>query len=190
MDGAALAEGTLVDLITGGGRVLDDEEKRVLGAILARRPNARDSAAAADRSASRWARLADRVAAVGGSWAFILGFFAVLATWVVVNTQFGTLAAFDPYPFIFLNLLLSMLAAIQAPIILMSQNRASERDRIAAAHDYEVNLRAELEILSLHSKLDALRAENEARLARQQAELSMLLRAELAVHRGTLGGGG
>ena len=104
-------------------------------------------------------RLADRVAAFGGSWTFILFFLAVLAAWVVLNT--GILAhwhdAFDPYPYILLNLFLSMLAALQAPVIMMSQNRLAAQDRLQARHDYEVNLRAEIEIAALHDKLDACR---------------------------------
>jgi uncharacterized membrane protein len=98
------------------------------------------------------------VAEVGGSWKFIIIFALVLLGWMVLNTgilgQMGL--AFDPYPYIFLNLMLSTVAAIQAPIIMMSQNRQSTKDRIAAAHDYEVNLRAELEIMRLHAKIDSL----------------------------------
>jgi uncharacterized membrane protein len=107
------------------------------------------------------ARLADRVAAIGGSWGFISSFGLVLFGWMIINSpmlkSFGV--QFDPYPFIFLNLMLSMLAAIQAPIIMMSQNRQGEKDRIAAKHDYQVNLRAELEILLLHEKLEHMMGE-------------------------------
>ncbi|MDO6963172.1 DUF1003 domain-containing protein [Rhizobium alvei] len=99
-------------------------------------------------------RLADSIARVGGSWAFIIGFLTFLAFWVISNTLLLTADRFDPYPFIFLNLVLSMLAAIQAPIIMMSQNRQSERDRFMAAKDYEVNLKAEIEVLALHEKID------------------------------------
>ncbi|MDG2523575.1 DUF1003 domain-containing protein [Caulobacter segnis] len=107
-----------------------------------------------------WDGLADKVAAIGGSWGFIFGFAAALILWMGANLLLKPLGhAFDPYPFIFLNLILSTLAAIQAPIIMMSQNRQAERDRVAAEHDYVVNLRAELEILRLHDRLDALRAE-------------------------------
>jgi uncharacterized membrane protein len=105
-----------------------------------------------------WERMADQVASVGGSWTFIFGFAATLVVWVSTNLIL-TLSdrAFDPYPFIFLNLILSMIAAVQAPIIMMSQNRQAAKDRAAAEHDYVVNLRAELEIMLLHDKLDALR---------------------------------
>jgi uncharacterized membrane protein len=99
-------------------------------------------------------RLADSIARIGGSWSFIIGFIGFLALWVVANTIVLITHAFDPYPFIFLNLILSMLAAIQAPIIMMSQNRQTERDRFMAAKDYEVNLKAEIEVLGLHHKID------------------------------------
>ncbi|MFM2278512.1 MAG: hypothetical protein RLZZ444_743 [Pseudomonadota bacterium] len=99
-------------------------------------------------------RLADSIARVGGSWAFIIGFLTFLVFWVISNTLLLTADRFDPYPFIFLNLVLSMIAAIQAPIIMMSQNRQSERDRFMAAKDYEVNLKAEIEVLALHEKID------------------------------------
>jgi uncharacterized membrane protein len=99
-------------------------------------------------------RLADSIARVGGSWGFIIAFGVFLFFWVVVNTIVLFTHAFDPYPFIFLNLVLSMLAAIQAPIIMMSQNRQTERDRFMAAKDYEVNLKAEIEVLGLHQKID------------------------------------
>lgn len=103
-------------------------------------------------------RLSDRVAAVGGSWTFIMLFGAVLVMWMILNSQMLTRMrlVFDPYPYIFLNILLSTLAAIQAPVIMMSQNRQADKDRLAAAHDYEVNLKAELEILQLHEKIDEL----------------------------------
>ena len=91
-------------------------------------------------------RMADRVAEFGGSWTFISLFMVVLIGWALLNTDVLGASAFDPYPYVFLNLLLSMLAAIQAPIIMMSQNRQAARDRIAAARDYETNLRAERKI--------------------------------------------
>ncbi|WP_280151584.1 DUF1003 domain-containing protein [Piscinibacter sp. XHJ-5] len=100
-------------------------------------------------------RLADRVAEFGGSWTFIVLFMAVLVGWALLNTDVLGASAFDPYPYVFLNLLLSMLAAIQAPIIMMSQNRQAARDRIAAARDYETNLRAERKIDEL---IELLRA--------------------------------
>lgn len=137
---------------------LDPEEQRVLQAIAERAPTSRDAADIDDAQASFGDRLADRVAAVGGSWGFIIVFTLVLFAWMLLNSEvlerWGL--AFDPYPFIFLNLMLSTLAAVQAPIIMMSQNRASAKDRLAASLDYEINLRAELEIMRLHHKIDVL----------------------------------
>lgn len=124
-------------------------------------------------------RAADAVAAFGGSWRFVALFASVLLLWIGVNVALlavhGT--SFDPYPFILLNLVLSMLAAIQAPFILMSQNRQAEKDRDQAGHDYEINLKAEMEILLLHDKLDQLR-EGQWRelLALQQEQLDLLRR--------------
>ena len=118
----------------------------------------RDVSKIVDEQASFGEHLSDKVAAIGGSWKFIMVFVAVLLGWMLLNTEIvrKLSRAFDPYPFIFLNLMLSTVAAIRAPIIMMSQNRQSAKDRIAAAHDYEVNLRAELEILRLYAKIDAL----------------------------------
>lgn len=99
-------------------------------------------------------RAADKVARFGGSWKFILLFIALLIVWMIINTFFFTEEGFDPYPFILLNLVLSCLAAIQAPIIMMSQNRQAQRDRMQANEEYCTNLKAELEIQHLHSKLD------------------------------------
>ena len=125
-------------------------------------------------------RLADRVAAVGGSWGFIIGFGVILASWMGWNELTkGRPLAFDPYPFIFLNLMLSMLAAIQAPVIMMSQNRAAARDRQAAEHDYVVNLRAELEIMHLHDKVDAIRDRQLLELLKRQNEAIKLLKGQV-----------
>ncbi|RAK65586.1 DUF1003 domain-containing protein [Phenylobacterium kunshanense] len=124
-------------------------------------------------------KLADRVASVGGSWGFILGFAAALVVWMGWNVATrGVGLAFDPYPFIFLNLMLSTLAAVQAPIIMMSQNRAAKRDREAAEHDYVVNLRAELEIMHLHDKVDALRQRELLGIIKRQNESLRILRAQ------------
>lgn len=126
-----------------------------------------------------WERMADRVAAVGGSWSFIFGFALCLAAWMAVNLLLAAGGrAFDPYPFIFLNLMLSTLAAVQAPIIMMSQNRAAKRDREAAEHDYVVNLRAELEIMHLHDKVDALRQRELLGIIKRQNESLRILRAQ------------
>jgi uncharacterized membrane protein len=122
-------------------------------------------------------RLADQVAAFGGSWTFIIIFAVILAAWVLINTWIlPNRDIFDPYPFIFLNLILSMLAAIQAPVIMMSQNRQTSKDRLAAANDYEVNLKAELEIMNLHEKIDDLRMRQIETLLNQQNEQILQLR--------------
>ncbi|WP_037498046.1 DUF1003 domain-containing protein [Sphingomonas jaspsi] len=160
-------------LLTDSHDELGDEERRVLENIAAGRLTSRDADEVATERATFGERLADRVAAVGGSWHFIIAFTAVLLGWMVINTDilqhFGI--AFDPYPYIFLNLMLSTLAAVQAPIIMMSQNRQASKDRIAAQLDYETNLRAELEILRLHEKVDLLVCQ---RLDRIEARLDHL----------------
>lgn len=101
-------------------------------------------------------RTADKIATFGGSWTFIISFCIVLAVWIIGNAVILSNRAFDPYPFVFLNLILSCLAAIQAPIIMMSQNRQSERDRLTAENDYLVNLKSEIIIEDLHNKLDLM----------------------------------
>lgn len=101
-------------------------------------------------------RIADRLASFGGSWTFLISFGLMLCVWISLNSVALLQKPFDPFPFILLNLVLSCLAAIQAPVIMMSQNRQEARDRLRAEHDYRVNLKAELEIRHLHSKLDML----------------------------------
>ena len=122
-------------------------------------------------------RMADRVAAFGGSWPFILLFFFIMALWIALNSYLLILwrKQFDPYPYILLNLVLSMMAGIQAPIIMMSQNRQAQRDRLDATHDYEVNLKAELEIMALHEKMDTLREHQWEELIMMQKEQIRML---------------
>ncbi len=138
---------------------LEEGEQDALRRICSTKLIGLDAAEGAALHATRADRLADKVAAVGGSWGFIIGFAVVLLAWVLINSRvleaFG-LHPFDGYPYIFLNLLLSMLAAIQAPVIMMSQNRQAAKDRIAARHDYEVNLRAQLEIIRVQQRLEEL----------------------------------
>jgi len=120
-------------------------------------------------------RMADAMASFGGSWRFILGFLAVLALWIAVNASALLTRPFDPFPFILLNLVLSCLAAIQAPVILMSQNRQSERDRLRAEYDFRTNLKAELEVRMLHEKLDHLLSHAWQRLLEiQQLQLELM----------------
>jgi uncharacterized membrane protein len=124
-------------------------------------------------------RIADRIADFGGSWQFISIFGIVLVLWMLLNSVRFITKPFDPYPFIFLNLILSCLAAIQAPVIMMSQNRQEERDRMHAEHDYRINLKAELEIRHLHEKLDHLLMNQWQRLLEIQ-EIQMELMEEIA----------
>ncbi len=147
-----------LELLGKTSDALSPTERRVLERIHKRETTSQDMGVVHEADATFGERLSDHVAAVGGSWGFIIAFGVVLFGWMILNSQilgrFGF--SFDPYPFIFLNLMLSTLAAIQAPIIMMSQNRQADKDRAAASHDYEVNLRAELEILRLHEKVNHL----------------------------------
>ena len=112
-----------------------------------------------DQASPGWEnRLADRIASFGGSWSFILTFVGLMAVWIFINIIWYK-TAFDPYPFILLNLILSTIAALQAPIIMMSQNRKEEKDRNRAVNDYLINLKAEVEIRNMHEKLDLLMGE-------------------------------
>ncbi len=140
-----------------GAEGLSKLESKVLQSTIERKAIARNAVDAYASQRSFGDRVADGIARFGGSWAFILGFIAFLVVWTTANVWLLGREAFDPYPFIFLNLVLSMIAALQAPVIMMSQNRQSQRDRIDAAHDYAVNLKAEIEIMALHEKLDELR---------------------------------
>jgi len=159
---------------------LSTRERRVLDAVLQRIAVSRDVGREFEDRRTFGERLSDRIAAFGGSGPFILVSLAVLAAWIVVNGWWlGERRAFDPYPFILLNLVLSMLAALQAPIIMMSQNRQTARDRMDAAQDYEVNLKSEIEVRRLHDKLDELQRVHWAELLRIQEEQMALLR-ELA----------
>lgn len=138
----------------------DETERRVLLAVaehLGHRhhpPGGRPSTAGE--------RIADKVASFGGSWTFIILFCGVILAWIALNTWVLFTRAFDPYPYILLNLFLSCVAALQAPVILMSQNREAARDRQRAEEDYEVNLKAELEIKALHEKIELLAARIES----------------------------
>jgi uncharacterized membrane protein len=128
-----------------------------------------------ERSWSLGERLADRIASFGGSWAFLTCFGAFLALWIVINSIVLIVRPPDPYPFILLNLVLSCLAAIQAPIIMMSQNRQETKDRLRSQNDYQVNLKAELEIRHLHEKIDHLLSHQWDRLAQiQEIQLDLL----------------
>lgn len=152
-------------------------ERKVIEHLKNKKHISRNIAEDFDEKRTFGERIADGVAKFGGSWTFIGIFAGTLVFWVVLNSYIlaNKGNAFDPYPYILLNLFLSMLASIQAPILMMSQNRQAARDRMDAAHDYEVNLKAELEIRRLHEKLDELREEKWTQLIEiQQEQIKML----------------
>lgn len=186
MSDAAARDELARGLLNCGYEDLNPIQKSVIDLIVTETPSHAPGLARDERRFSE--RLADRVAAFGGSWAFIIGFGVALFLWMgwnVLTKVFGL--AFDPYPFIFLNLVLSTLAALQAPVIMMSQNRQSVTDRKAAEYDYVVNLRAELEILRLHDKLDALRGEELMALVLVQNDRLERLTREVAALSGERG---
>jgi uncharacterized membrane protein len=170
---------------------LPEVEQRVVQNFNERRHVSRDTNQEFETKLTFGQRLADKVAAFGGSWTFIMIFGVILAFWVMLNSLLlaRSGSAFDPFPYILLNLFLSMLAAIQAPIILMSQKRMAAKDRLDAAHDYEVNLKAELEILGVHEKLDELSEKKWADLIVIQQEQIRLLTL-LVQHPGVAGKNG
>ncbi|MBV9211064.1 MAG: DUF1003 domain-containing protein, partial [Acidobacteria bacterium] len=139
--------------------LLPEREQRVIRRVIEGRHVTHDTNLEFDEKLTFGQRVADRVAAFGGSWTFIMLFTLSLVAWVALNSYILARRgeSFDPYPYILLNLFLSMIAALQAPVIMMSQNRQAAKDRLDAAHDYEVNLKAELEIRALHEKVDLLR---------------------------------
>ena len=124
---------------------------------------------------SKGQQLSDKIASFGGSWTFIIIFLAILAGWILLNAVFLHNQSFDPYPFILMNLILSCIAALQAPIIMMSQNRQEEKDRKRAENDYLINLKSELEIRALHEKVDLLLQEEIKSLFKLQTEQIKLL---------------
>ena len=156
---------------------LPEREQKVIKHYEERLPISHDTNKEFETKLTFGQRLADKVAAFGGSWTFIIIFGAILLSWVLLNSFILARRndAFDPYPYILLNLFLSMLASIQAPIILMSQKRQALKDRLDAEHDYEVNLKAEFEILGLHEKIDELREGKWTDLIMMQQEQIRLL---------------
>lgn len=157
---------------------LDERARKVAEHIANKKHISRNIASEIELPSDSLAqRAADAVASFGGSWTFVILFGVTILIWMIVNTVLLSLggSTFDPYPYILLNLVLSMLAAIQAPIILMSQNRQSEKDRIRGEHDYEVNLKAEIEIMMLHEKIDQLQKTQWVELITLQREQLHLL---------------
>lgn len=153
---------------------LNDLDKEVLDSLEQQEILSRNPSEEPKTALTRGQRLADRIAAVGGSWTFIIWFAIVLIVWIVINSVALLSKPFDPFPYILLNLVLSCLAAIQAPVIMMSQNRQEARDRMHAMRDYQINLKAELEIRHLHQKLDHLLSHQWERLVEIQ-EIQMEL---------------
>jgi len=148
---------------------LPQRERHVIERVARRIAVSRDVGTSFEESRTFGERLADRIAAFGGSWTFLMLFGAAITAWVAINTLLLVRTGqqpFDPYPFILLNLFLSLMAAIQAPVIMMSQNRQAAKDRVQAGHDYEVNLKAEIEIMALHEKMDELRQKDLKELIR------------------------
>lgn len=162
--------------------LMDARTRKVARHISERKHISKNLSKEFEDTATMGQRAADVVANFGGSWTFILIFAVTLICWVILNSYIlvNYHKAFDPYPYILLNLFLSMLASIQAPIILMSQNRHAEKDRLNAEHDYEVNLKAELEIMLLHEKIDTLREHQWNALMAIQADQLKLLEKVLA----------
>ena len=156
---------------------LGERERKVLESIESRSSVARNINRDVEDKRSFGERVADKVAAFGGSWKFMGLFAGILIFWVILNSYIlaNRNETFDPYPYILLNLFLSMLAAIQAPVIMMSQNRQAARDRIDASHDYEINLKAELEIGNLHEKFDELRDRKWTELVEMQQQQMRIL---------------
>jgi uncharacterized membrane protein len=154
---------------------LTHQDRQLLGILLRKARVTRDVHKEFEAESTFGQRLSDKVAVFGGSWTFIIIFASMLIGWCVLNTVVLVSRAFDPYPYIFLNLVLSTVAALQAPVIMMSQNRQSAKDRTVSQHDYEVNLKAEVEIMALHEKMDELRLKQFTELMHvQERQLEML----------------
>jgi uncharacterized membrane protein len=150
-------------------------EQVVLNSLRQEEVLARNVDADFDTRLSFGDRIADKVAAFGGSWRFIIGFGIVLVCWISINSIALLTRPFDPFPYILLNLVLSCIAAIQAPVIMMSQNRQEAKDRLRSEHDYQVNLKAEIEIRQLHAKMDQLLKHQWQRLLEiQQLQMELI----------------
>jgi len=154
-------------------RRLGDYERRALESLRKSGTVAKDANAAFEDQLTFGQRIADKVATFGGSWTFIGTFLLIMLLWMIWNTE--TAKRFDPFPFILLNLVLSCIAALQAPVIMMSQNRQAAKDRLMASNDFEVNVRAEMELVRLHARFDELRERDwQALVDMQQRQLELL----------------
>lgn len=151
---------------------LSELDKTVLNAVSERKILSEEESSDDQSSLTLGQRVADKVASFGGSWTFIISFALFLLLWIIANSWLLYSHAFDPYPFILLNLILSCLAAIQAPVIMMSQKRQEEKDRERGKQDYMINLKSELEVRMLHEKVDHL-------IARQQEDLLEVQRIQV-----------
>ncbi len=150
-------------------------EQEVLGSLKDHEILSRNVDAEFEQVWTLGERLADRIADFGGSWIFLICFAAFITAWITMNSLVLVMHPVDPYPFILLNLMLSCLAAVQAPVIMMSQNRQEAKDRLRSQHDYQVNLKAELEIRHLHEKVDHLLSHQWERLVEiQEVQLELL----------------
>ena len=154
---------------------LDKVEHEVLNAIEKHELVSENIDESQDEKTTFGQRLADKVATFGGSWFFIMLFGFIICVWIILNSLFLINKVFDPYPYILLNLILSCLAALQAPVIMMSQNRKEEKDRMRSENDYLINLKAELEIRSLHEKIDLLLQEEIKTLYTSQSKQLVIL---------------
>jgi uncharacterized membrane protein len=162
-------------LITNENRELNKLEKDVLKAISSNEILSENIEPAIEQKLTLGARIADKIAYFGGSWTFIITFFSFIILWMAINVWVIATKPFDPYPFILLNLILSCLAAIQAPIIMMSQNRQEQKDRLRSEYDFKVNLKAELEIRLLNEKIDHMLIHQQRRLLEiQELQLDYL----------------
>jgi len=129
-------------------------------------------------------KVSDKVARFGGSWSFIITFSAILLLWIIYNSWASDANKFDPFPFILMNLVLSTIAALQAPVIMMSQNRTEEKDRKRNENDYMINLKAELQVRSLHQKIDLMQQEQMKVLYETQAkQLELLEKIDRMLHK-------
>jgi uncharacterized membrane protein len=153
--------GSLVELERGELDIIDKDVMNAMKNNSILTENIEDNI---NESLTLGQRLADKIATFGGSWTFIITFFTFILIWISVNIWLLITKPFDPYPFILLNLILSCIASIQAPIIMMSQNRQEQKDRVRSEHDYKINLRAELEIKLLSEKIDHMIVSQNSRL--------------------------
>jgi uncharacterized membrane protein len=175
----------VMDLVTEERGMTEKLQEEVVNSIHESELLSKNISTTYSEGISFGARISDSVAKFGGSWKFIITFFVILGLWIIMNSIFLFSKIFDPYPFILLNLILSCLAAIQAPIIMMSQNRQEAKDRIRSENDYKVNLKAEIEIRTLHEKIDHLLLDQWSRMMQiQQIQLDMLEELRKALQEG------